>query len=108
MSDKLLRDFGPDDVMEWRDSSLTKVSRATVNREMNLLSAVFADAIKELRFPIATQPVRMVSRPKKTPPAPVAALTPAPAGLRGRPFTFDGAPVCIVARGGKSWFVATA
>ncbi len=40
------------------------VSAATVNREMNLLSAIFTMAIREWSVPLPTNPVHLVQRPK--------------------------------------------
>ena len=44
-----LRDFGPEDVARWRDARLKSVAASSVNRELNLVSAVFTTAIKEWR-----------------------------------------------------------
>lgn len=62
-----LRDYGPEQVADWRDARLKIVSAATVNRELNLLSAVFTTAIKEWRIGIAANPVRLIKRPPATP-----------------------------------------
>lgn len=48
---------------EWRDARLRTVSAATVNRELNLISAVFTQAIKEWRVPLAANPVHAFRRP---------------------------------------------
>jgi len=56
----------PDDISKWRDERLKSVSRATVNREMNLLSAVFECARREWRY-CSSNPVRDVTRPAATP-----------------------------------------
>jgi integrase len=50
---------------EWRDRRLKQVSPATVNREMNLLSAVISHAISEWRLPLACNPIRLIRRPKQ-------------------------------------------
>jgi integrase len=50
---------------KWRDDRLKKVSAATVNREMNLISAVFNHAIKEWKIRMAENPVSLVKRPPK-------------------------------------------
>ncbi|WPB87436.1 site-specific integrase [Sediminicoccus rosea] len=62
-----LRDYGPEQVADWRDSRLKIVSAATVNRELNLLSAVFTTAIKDWRIGLQANPVRLTSRPKNPP-----------------------------------------
>jgi integrase len=53
-----------EDVRDWRDQRLTEVSPATVNREMNLISSVFTQAIQEWSMPLPYNPVSLVSRPK--------------------------------------------
>ena len=50
---------------KWRDDRLKEVSGATVNREMNLISAVFTHAIKEWKVRMAENPVSLVKRPPK-------------------------------------------
>jgi integrase len=50
-------------VAEWRDRRLTEVSPSSVNRELNLISAVFTRAIKEWRLPVAVNPVHAIQRP---------------------------------------------
>jgi len=52
-------------VAKWRDARLKEVSASTVNRELNLLSAVFTRAIREWRLPITLNPVRQIQRPKQ-------------------------------------------
>ena len=59
-----LRDFGPDDVARWRDGRLGAVAASSVNRELNLVSAVFTAAIKEWRIGLRENPVHLVTRPK--------------------------------------------
>lgn len=51
----------------WRDGRLGTVSAATVNRELNLISAVFTRAQKEWRLPIVKNPVSDIQRPKQPP-----------------------------------------
>lgn len=58
-----LRDFGPEDLALWRDERLASVSNATVNRELNLISAVFNTAVKEWRVGLKENPVHLVQRP---------------------------------------------
>lgn len=62
-----LRDFGPEQMADWRDGRLTQVSASSVNREMNLISGVFTTAIKDWRIGLATNPVHLTSRPKNPP-----------------------------------------
>lgn len=50
---------------KWRDDRLKEVSGATVNREMNLISAVFNHAIKEWKVKMTDNPVTNVKRPPK-------------------------------------------
>lgn len=64
---KPLRDFGPEEVGRWRDARLEAVSASTVNRDLNLVSAVFTRAIKEWRCGLRENPVHLVSRPKNPP-----------------------------------------
>ena len=52
------------DVAEWRDARLRVVCASTVNRELNLVSAVFTMAIKEWRLPLPANPVHSVRRPR--------------------------------------------
>lgn len=54
-------------VAEWRDKRLQQVSAATVNRELNLISAVITRAIREWRLPLAANPVHQIQRPKQPP-----------------------------------------
>lgn len=49
---------------EWRDKRLLTVSASSVNRELNLISAVFTRAIKEWRLPMTVNPVHTIMRPK--------------------------------------------
>lgn len=50
---------------KWRDERLAEVSGATVNREMNLISAVFSHALKEWKVRMTENPVKLVKRPPK-------------------------------------------
>jgi len=54
---------GPD-MAEWRDQRLKEVSPSSVNRELNLISAVFKQAIREWRIGLTINPVHLISRPK--------------------------------------------
>jgi integrase len=49
---------------EWRDARLKLVSASTVNRELNLISAVFKRAIKEWRLPLTTNPAHNIQWPR--------------------------------------------
>lgn len=53
------------DIQEWRDARLAEVSGASVNREMNLLSAVFTHAMKEWGVALRVNPVHEVKRPPR-------------------------------------------
>jgi integrase len=50
---------------ERRDKRLLKVSASSVNRELNLISAVFTRAIKEWRLPLAVNPAHTILWPRK-------------------------------------------
>lgn len=54
-------------IAEWRERRLQQVSAATVNRELNLISAVFTQAIKEWRLAMPANPVHLIKRPKQPP-----------------------------------------
>lgn len=56
--------FGPVELAAWRDRRLSEVSAYSVNRELNLVSAVFNQAIKEWQAPIKINPVHNIQRPK--------------------------------------------
>ncbi|WP_342627529.1 site-specific integrase [Nguyenibacter vanlangensis] len=62
------RTFDPPALGAWRDSRLKTVSSETVNRELNVLSAVFNVAIKEWRAPMPGNPVGMIQRPPRSKP----------------------------------------
>ncbi len=71
LSDKLARVSMPDlsatDIAEWRDRRLRQVSAATVNRELNLLSAMLNKARLEWLW-ITHNPVSDIKRPKNPKP----------------------------------------
>lgn len=48
-------------IREWRDCRAMEVSGASVNRELNTMSAVFRHAIKEWSVPLGTNPCHLVS-----------------------------------------------
>lgn len=50
---------------KWKDDRLKKVSGATVNREMNLLSAVFQHARQVWKIKMQENPIGLVKRPPK-------------------------------------------
>ena len=53
--------LGPAHVREWRDRRAMEVSKATVNREMNTMSAVFRHSIKEWSAPLDANPCHLVA-----------------------------------------------
>ncbi|MFM0061383.1 site-specific integrase [Paraburkholderia phytofirmans] len=63
----LIRNVKPEQITAWRDKRLKVVKNSTVNRDLNLLSAVFEAACKEWKW-IHTNPVHEVKRPKDPPP----------------------------------------
>lgn len=67
IADLLVSQVTAKDVAAWRDKRLGEVSPGTVNREMNLLSAVFEAARREWEW-VAVNPVRGVQRPKNPKP----------------------------------------
>lgn len=54
---------GPD-MADWRDARLKQVAASSVNRELNLIAAVFNQAIREWRLGMTTNPVRLITRPR--------------------------------------------
>jgi integrase len=60
---RLLSEVDPEYVAAWRDERLKKVLPSSVNRELNVLSAVFTQAAREWRW-CTENPVRLVKRPK--------------------------------------------
>jgi integrase len=57
-------EIGGPDMAEWRDARLRKVAASSVNRELNLISAVFNQAMKEWRVGLLVNPVHLVTRPR--------------------------------------------
>ena len=55
----------PHALRTWVKERVTQVSGASVNREMNLISGVFAKAIKGWGVPLQVNPVHLVERPAK-------------------------------------------
>jgi integrase len=53
------------DLKAWRDKRLTEVQGSSVNRELNLISAIFTYAMKEWDLPLEMNPVKLVKRPPK-------------------------------------------
>ncbi|CAK7192411.1 hypothetical protein COMNV_00607 [Commensalibacter sp. Nvir] len=49
---------------QWREERLKEVKGSTVNRDLNLISAVFNMAIKEWGIELSSNPVHMIQRPK--------------------------------------------
>ena len=56
------------DVQAWRDARLKSVSGSSVNRELNVLSAVFSYAMKEWGVTLLGNPVHEIRRPKSSKP----------------------------------------
>jgi integrase len=69
LQDMKLADVTPDILGKWRDMRLKvdKVSGATVNRDLNLISHVFSSAAREWKW-IATSPTTDVRRPAESAP----------------------------------------
>jgi len=67
MSNYLVGDISTEDILIWKNNRLNEVAPGTVKREMNLLSSMFAIAVKEWKW-LKINPVSDVSRPKS--PAP--------------------------------------
>lgn len=63
----LVRNVKPEQIAEWKDARLKVVKNSTVNRDLNLLSAVFEAARNDWKW-IHTNPVHEVKRPKDPPP----------------------------------------
>ncbi|MDN7595055.1 site-specific integrase [Burkholderia multivorans] len=64
---ELMRNIEPGQIAQWRDRRLKVVKTSTVNRDLNLLSAVFEAARSEWKW-IHDNPVHEVKRPKDPPP----------------------------------------
>lgn len=62
----LIRNVKPEQIGAWRDARLKVVKSSTVNRDLNLLSAVFEAARSEWKW-VHTNPVHEVKRPKNPP-----------------------------------------
>lgn len=62
----LIRKVKPEEIAEWRDKRLKLVKSSTVNRDLNLLSAVFQAARDEWKW-IHVNPVHDVRRPENPP-----------------------------------------
>lgn len=60
----LVDEFSARKLAAWRDFRLQSVSPSTVNRDLNLLSAIFSIAIKEWGAPFSVNPVWSIQRPK--------------------------------------------
>lgn len=56
--------FSAIDMAGWRDDRLLEVAPSTINRDLNLISAIFNHAIKEWRLPIPSNPVHDIQRPR--------------------------------------------
>lgn len=64
--DEPIADITPQDIADYRDFRLASVKRSTVNRDLNLISAVFSIAIDEWGW-IKQNPCRSIKRPGGTP-----------------------------------------
>lgn len=60
---KLIGDVTVADISQWRDARLKEVASSSVNREMNILSAVYTIAVREWLW-CEHNPVREAKRPK--------------------------------------------
>lgn len=63
----LMRNVRPEQIIAWKNKRLKVVKNSTVNRDLNLLSAVFTAARDDWKW-IHTNPVHDVKRPKDPPP----------------------------------------
>ncbi|WGY71922.1 site-specific integrase [Burkholderia cepacia] len=63
---ELMRAIKPEAISVWRDSRLKVVKPSTVNRDLNLLSAVFSAAKDDWKW-IHSNPVHEVKRPRNPP-----------------------------------------
>jgi integrase len=66
LADKKISDIKPADIAAWRDGRLKAVKSSSVNRDMNLLSHVFAVARREWGW-VKDSPTKDVERPKDPP-----------------------------------------
>lgn len=62
-----MRKLDASHIAEWRDKRLTEVAPSSVNRELNLISAVLTRAMKEWKW-IGHNPVTEIERPKNPKP----------------------------------------
>lgn len=67
LADLLLSEVRSGDIAAYRDRRLAAVQGSSVNRELNLLSAVFSVAVEEWHW-ISENPCRGVKRPRNPPP----------------------------------------
>lgn len=65
---KLASELNRYDIQRWRDIRLAQVSPSSVNRELNILSAVFNYAMKEWGVRIKHNPVQEIKRPQNAKP----------------------------------------
>lgn len=64
---KPITELSNEDIIDFRDRRLKEVSPATVNRELNLLSAVITQAIKDWKIRLPANPVHLIRRPPQPP-----------------------------------------
>jgi len=67
LANLLVGEISAKDISKWRDEQLKLISPASVNREMNLLSAVFQTAVKDWEW-VESNPVRGITRPQSPKP----------------------------------------
>lgn len=65
--DKVADEVTPDDLARWRDDRLRGVAGATINRDLNLISAVFTTAVEEWGW-CSKSPTRKLRRPPESKP----------------------------------------
>lgn len=67
LAKKALTDIGTDDLAKWRDARLKKVTRGSVQRDINLISHVFTVAINEWKW-LGESPMKGLRAPGENPP----------------------------------------
>ena len=59
----LAADLNGEILSQWRNERLKEVSGSTINRDMNLMGAVFTEAIKEWGLKMPANPIHLIRRP---------------------------------------------
>lgn len=67
ISNYSMASLGSKRLASWRDARLTQVSGSTVNRELNIISAVINTAIREWGIALPYNPVSLIRRPPSSP-----------------------------------------